>query len=113
MLQGIFYPTGSFIDYTKIGTQNDALNCVTPYIECCGIGSSQIRGLRWNFPNGKIINKNHSTLNIFRTRGPSSIMLQRTNNVSMPTGYYKCQILNSTGQLTRLHIYLDLPGIVH
>ncbi len=112
VLQGIFYPTGSFIDYTKIGTQNDALYCVTPYMECCGIKSTRGKRLNWKFPNGKIISKNHSTQNIFWRRGRSSILLQRTNNVSLPTGYYKCQILNSTGQLTRLHIYLHLPGIV-
>ena len=106
VLKGTFYPPNSSINYTNIGRDNEALRCVSPVLSCCRSPKP-----RWLFPNGTLVQRNRGNKNVYRTRNDSSVDLHRTIDAYMPTGLYTCIIFKTTNQITRLHIYLQLPGM--
>ncbi len=106
VLKGTFYPPNSSINYANIGRDNEALRCVSPVLSCCRSSEP-----RWLLPNGTSVLRNRGNKNVYRTRNDSSVDLHRTIDAYMPTGLYTCIIFKTTNQITRLHIYLQLPGM--
>ena len=107
-MDGVIYPPNVALDLTDIGVDGDSLRCLTPLIPCCrGSDNPEGRALGgWWFPDGSVVSSKSNGDDISRTRGASSVLLHRTNNVMSPTGVYTCKIPNNSSTTSELHVYL-------
>ena len=89
-------------------TAESALTCRTDLTTCCR-GQDNLYGRNgfgdWQFPNGTNIIRNldindSNTDLFYRSRGTSSLLLNRRGSVSGPTGFYCCVLPASTGEVT-------------
>ena len=106
------------LDLTDVGEHRNSLRCLTFVIPCCRRSDNPIGGARgsWRFPDESIVNGRNHTNYISRTRGHSSVLLHRINNVMSPTGVYTCEIPDNIILNRELHVYLyanQRPGIVN
>ena len=117
-MKGVIYPPNASLDLTDIGVGGDSLSCHTPLISCCrqcDNPNNRSQG-DWKFPNGSTVRSRNDGFNISRTRGHSSVLLHRNNNVTFPTGVYTCQIPDNSSRRRILYVYLyadQKPGIVN
>ncbi len=114
LLTGSLYSTNSAINLASIGVDGNALRCLTHLTFCCrsnDTGTSS-RG-SWRYPDRAFVHSLSDGGSISRTRGPSSVILHRTNNAMSPTGVYTCEIPDANGTTKQLDVYLyvgQLPG---
>ncbi len=114
LLTGSLSSTNSAIDLASIGADRNALRCLTPLTLCCrgsDTGTSSLGS--WRYPDRSLVLSKSGGGNISRTRGPSSVILHRTNNAMSPTGVYTCEIPDDNGTITQLDVYLyvgQIPG---
>jgi hypothetical protein len=101
-LNGTLTNNNSIVLLTDIGENNSALYCLTSNTLCCGGADSGL----WKYPDGASVGEN-TALNIYFTRGPSSLGLHRRNSAMGPTGVYNCTIPSHT-TLETLHLYIGL-----
>jgi len=81
--------------------------CLTPLIPCCVADNSNGgTPVYWKFPNGSVVNSRSGGDSISRTRGASSVLLHRSNNVMYPTGVYTCVIPDNSNIIRELNVYL-------
>ena len=75
---------------SDIGEGSNALLCLTNRRNCCTTEAVLNRG-GWSFPNSSVVNTtdNHE---FYRTRGYSSVHLNRRSNALEPTGIFTCRI---------------------
>ena len=109
-LSGENFTTNIALNLADIGDKvNTLLLCVTSFTRCCRhneTGTNQFSGL-WRFPNGpNVTSRLNITEGIRRTRGLSSVILHRLTNESSPTGVYTCEILDGTGNITKIFAQL-------
>ena len=104
----MLYSRNVAVDLTEVGTDSDALICLTTFMECCR--GSDTNGARtmgnWMFPDGSVVPGQNGGASLSRSRGPSSVILHRTNNVMSPTRVYTCEIPDANSISTTLNIYL-------
>ena len=96
------------LDLTDIGVDGDSLRCLTPLIPCCRVSDNpngRVLG-DWWFPDGSVVYSRFSGDDISRTRGASSVLLHRSNNVMSPTGVYTCKIPDYSSITSELHVHL-------
>ena len=107
-LDGVIYPPNVALELTDIGEDGDSLRCLTPLIQCCRGSDNPNSGARggWRFPDGSFVPSRASGNYITRTRGASSIVLRRANNVMSPTGVYTCEIPDNYTITRELNLYL-------
>ena len=92
------YPAGSQIPITDVGestllASGDALVCRTDRSDCCRAHpmAGESRYGDWIYPNGVLVNNSRSGDDIYRTRGASTVLLNRRNDATGPTGLYCCE----------------------
>ncbi len=114
LLTGSLYSTNSAIDLTSIGADRNALMCLTPLTLCCRGSDTGTSALgSWRYPDRTFVLSRISGDSISRTRGPSSVILHRTNSAVSPIGVYTCEIPDANGTIKQLDVYLyvgQLPG---
>ena len=89
-----------FID---IGKGSNALFCLTNRTRCCTTEAGLNRG-GWRFPNSSAV-EDTSNYEFYRTRGYSSVHLNRRSNALEPTGIFTCKIpTNQSENNTNLYI---------
>ena len=88
---------------SDIGEGSNALFCLTSRTRCCTTEAGLNRG-GWRFPNSSIVNTTNN-YKFYRTRGYSSVLLNRRSNILEPTGIFACRIptIQSEGN-TNLYI---------
>ena len=95
---------------TAIGTDNNALICLTNFTACCSNSDTGGTGSLgdWRLPDGSLVpgGASGSTASIIRTRGPSAVLLHRRNNVMVPTGVFTCDVPDASGVLRFVYIYV-------
>ena len=111
----MLYSRNVAVDLTEVGASSDTLICLTTLIEYCrGIDTNGVGSMgNWRFPNGSLVSSQSGGPSLSRSRGPSSVLLHRINNVMSPTGVYTCEIPDANNTNTELNIYLyvgQLPG---
>ena len=105
-MDGVIYPPNVALDLTDIGEDGDSLRCITPLIPCCRPPHDpRFRG-EWWFPDGSRVQSRCIGYDVSRTRGASSVLLHRINNVVSPTGVYTCQIPDNSSTLRELNVSL-------
>ena len=98
-LRGTFLPNNSIVLLNDIGEGSSALFCLTDRVACCS--GQHHRGL-WKYPNSSLVRG--STGTIYRTRGSSSILLNRKSSATRPTGIFRCDIPNENGIIQNISI---------
>ena len=111
----MLYSRNVAVDLTEVGANSDALICLTTLMECCRGSDTNGAGAmgNWRFPDGSFVLSQSGGRSLSRSRGPSSVLLHRINDVMTPTGVYTCEITDANNTNTELNIYLyvgQLPG---
>ena len=100
ILGGQLYRNGDSILIDEIGEGDDgALLYVTDLIQCCRVIDTPVgcRALgEWFFPNGSQVRRPWSGDDIYRSRGPGIVRLNRRNNTTSPTGQFCCVLPDAT-----------------
>ena len=79
----------SYVDLTLVGSVGDkGVVCLTNLTTCCTSVHGSHRG-HWYFPNMTRLQKDDS---IYEVRGNKRINLHRDNNVTSPSGIYRCDV---------------------
>ena len=107
LFKGTFYSNNSAISIDEIPFSD--LSCLTNLRQCCRVedtnGTTYIRN--WRFPKQDSVPTESNGMNIYMSRGPSAVILQRTMVfMSDPTGIYTCEIPDSNNANQLLYIYL-------
>ena len=101
-LNGEMYLPGEAILITDIGDMETgttpALLCETKNVNslCCTSQRFDLPSTntaQWTFPNGDIVSRFGSNINVFYSRS-QRIWLRRRNNVTTRTGSYECRVLD-------------------
>ena len=106
-LNGSVLSNNSIVLLSEIREGNSALYCLTDRTACCSIAAGGSRGA-WRFPNGTFIENNFP--NIYRTRGFSSLFLNRRSSAVGPTGVYTCLIPDARNILRTFYIGVYSAG---
>ena len=111
----MLYSRNVAVDLIEVAANSDALRCLTTLMECCRGSDTNGAGSmgNWRYPDGSLVPSQSGGASISRSRGPSSVLLHRINNVTSPTGIYTCGIPDANNINTELNIYLyagQLPG---
>ena len=89
---------------------NEALLCLTDFPFGTRNNNNNISEIgTWYFPNNKVVNERTNNTGIFISRGDGVVRLHRKNNVTMPTGQYRCEIPDASNLEQILYINLTLP----
>ena len=103
------YSTGSQIPITDVGestpTSGGALVCRTDRDDCCRDDpmAGETRQGEWRYPNGSLVGISASGDDIYRTRGASTVLLNRRNGATGPTGQYCCEVASVADPDARMH----------
>ena len=88
------YTANSAISITSISestpTSGGGLVCRTDRDDCCILGPGRKREGDWIYPDGVTPVQNSG--DIYRTRGVSTVILNRRNDATRPTGLYCCKV---------------------
>ena len=106
------YPAGSEIPITDVGestpTSGGALVCRTDRTDCCdNVPHTRSRQGNWIYPNGNPVDNTLSGDDIYRTRGASTVLLNRRNDATGPTGLYCCEVASVDDDNARICINLS------
>ena len=108
------YPAGSQIPITDVGestptTHGSALVCRTDRTDCCRDDpvAGETRQGHWIDPIGDRVNNIASGVAIYRTRGASTVLLNRRNDATGPTGLYCCEVATRDAPNVRICINLS------
>ena len=107
------YPADSEIPITDVGestpTSDGALVCRTDIPDCCRADfmAGEIRRGNWRYPNGVLVDRETSGDGIYRTRGTSTVLLNRRNGATGPTGQYCCEVASVADPNARICINLS------
>ena len=92
---GVNLANHSYVDLTTvgedIGDSGDTVRCHTDLETCCHSIQGIHRG-EWYFPDGSIVYRYSG--DIYRRRDAQTAILFRSNDVTSPSGIYRCQILS-------------------
>ena len=103
LLRNRHYGNNSIVFSEDIGEGSGALFCLTNNTECCGSNNKD----GWYFPNSSLVHltsqhKDKIGMNV--SRGASVIRLHNINNNKVPTGVFKCVILDANTATQNLYI---------
>ena len=90
---------------SDIGEGNNALFCLTNRTQCCTTEADLDRG-GWRFPNDSVVTSNNNS-KLYRTRGYSSVLLNRKSDVLEPTGIFICRIPTNQSE-TNTNLYIGV-----
>ena len=110
--QVMTYPAGSQIFITDVGestpTSGGALVCRTDRDDCCRNDpqAGETRQGNWTYPNGNLVDDGSGD-DIYRTREASTVLLNRRNGATGPTGLYCCEVASVADPDARICINLS------
>ena len=117
LLKGTPYLNNSLVAMTIMRADINALICLTNFTACCSNSETGGTGSLgdWRMPNGSLVpgGASGSTASMIRTRGPSTVLLHRRNNVLEPTGVFTCEVPDASGVLRFVFIFIyvgQVPG---
>ena len=109
------YPADSQISITDVGestptTHGGALVCRTDRTDCCRNDpfAGETRQGNWIYPSGDLVDNIVSGDAIYRTRGTSTVLLNRRNGATGPTGLYCCEVASVDDPNARICIDLSM-----
>lgn len=76
--------------------------CFTNKTCCCG--DSPNRFGDWYFPDKARVGVDGANGNFYRDRGPSVVRLNRRNDATMPTGVFRCEIPDASGNNQTVYV---------
>lgn len=62
----------------------------------------------WYFPNSSAVEESGD---VYTTRGDGVVRLHRKDNVTMPTGKYRCEILDASGTNQSIYVNLNIDPV--
>ena len=82
-------PNHAYVDINLLGSSDDeGIQCYTDLYTCCSSTQGSHRG-DWYFPNKSRV---LFIKDIYRQRQRGRVVLERRNNVTSPSGIYRCDI---------------------
>ena len=113
-VRSTLYSNNRAISLTDFGGSNGPLMCLTSLRECCRSSDTGVAPLgNWIYPNGSIVPSRSSGNSLYRTRGPTAVLLHRDNNVVSISGVFTCEIPDSNNMNTVLNAFVfsgNIPG---
>ena len=114
-LSGVLYPNNSVVALTAIGTEDKALYCLTNLTECCRNSDTAGDGNLGDLvhPDQSVVPNSVSGTDVYRTRGPSAVLLHYRNNAMEPTGVFTCEVPDAGGADRSLYVLIHVgqtPG---
>ena len=117
-LRGRVITNNAIVNFSEVGSGNfEALLCYTDLVKCCKL--SQTKGDtplgEWYLPNNrvKVLNRDHTNVGYFRTRGLSVVRLHRNDSGIFPNGIFYCEIPRE-GDVSQLeHVYIGIYDLEH
>ena len=113
-VRSTLYSNNRAISLTDFGGSNGPLMCLTSLRECCRSSDTGVAPLgNWIYPNGSVVPSRSSGNSLYRTRGPSAVLLHRDNNVVSISGVFTCEIPDSNNMNTVLNAFVfsgNIPG---
>ena len=108
-LNGRVLPNNSIVLLSDIGEGSSALYCLTDRTQCCSSAAGGQRG-GWGAPDSTLLDENSQ--NFYRTRGYSSLLLNRRSSAVGPTGVYTSLIPDARDVVRTLYlgVYSDAAG---
>ena len=102
ILNGITYQNNSIVTLDDIGEGDNALFCVTDLTACCRPPFTDSALGNWFLPNGSRVPSSGLQWAFHRTRGQSTVRLQRRR--SGEEGIYHCMIPDEEGNDQTIYI---------
>ena len=100
------YGNNSIVSLLSIGEgENRALICRTDSTNCCGTLPNRFG--QFYYPNGVQVPVNSAGQGFYRNRGDQLIRLNRREGATSPTGRYRCEIPDASGEMQKLYITLE------
>ena len=90
---------------SNIGEGSNALFSLTNRTQCC-IPETELNRGGWRFPNSSAV-EDTSNYEFYRTRGYSSVHLNRRSNALEPTGIFTCRIPTNQSE-TNTNLYIGV-----
>ena len=123
-LMGDILPNNAYVDLTTVGENidsdpGDTVRCHTDLYTCCTDYDGIHRG-DWYFPDGNALANAGGDGDIYKRRGPQVIHIRRRNDVTSPSGIYRCEIPTvavndnvdtTTGETVYVGLYPPNEGI--
>ena len=103
-LGGQVYGNNSVVPLINIREANDALICRTNNINCCGTLPNRFG--QFYYPSGVQVPVNSAGQGFYRNRGDQVIRLNRREGATSPTGKYRCEIPDASGEMQNIYITL-------
>ena len=111
----IYISNSSYIDIDDIGEGDEAaLICITDLTQCCRVGidteslGDTVLGW-WFYPNGTDVPVAGEGYDVYSSRGPSIVHINRRNNIRSPTGLYCCEVPDATNTVRRVCANIGKP----
>ena len=104
-LRGKVIPSNSKLDIQRIGAEDKALHCVTPFQNCC---KHNRRGEIFRVDENNVrhrLPKKGDNMRIYRNRGPSVVRLNNRRGTE-DVGTYECCIPNACNEEECIQITL-------
>jgi hypothetical protein len=98
-LGGTTYLNNSVVLVSNIGEEDDALLCTTDNQECCTNRQGE-----FHYPDGSQVPTFSAGQDFYRNRGSQFIRLNRRNGALSPTGRYRCDIPDASGNTQSIFI---------
>ena len=106
ILGGEIYGNNSIVRLGSIGEGEDhVLICRTDKIKCCG--TSPDRFGEFYYPNGLQVPVLRAGQNFYCNRGDQLIRLNRRGGATSPTGQYRCEIPDASGEIQNIYVALN------
>ena len=106
-ISGRAYYNNSIVTMLDIGERSSALLCKTNMDDCC---KSAHLG-EFYYPNGVQVPIKALRHGFYRNRGEGVIRLNRREGTEYPTGIYRCEIPDASGELQ--NIYITLSSVIY
>ena len=105
IIGGQIYGNNSIVSVASIGEgEENALICRTDRIDCCGTVPNRYG--QFYYPNGIQVPINNGGQGFYRNRGDQVIRLNRREGVASPTGKFRCEIPDASGENQNIYITL-------
>ena len=117
---GVILPNHAYVNLTLVGNDitdsGNTVRCHTDLQTCC-TSSQGVHHGDWYFPNGSVLAGGGGGDDIYRSRGAQVVHLRRRNDVTSPSGIYRCEIetvaVNTiTGETVDVGLYPPSGGIL-
>ena len=85
--------------------ENGALVCRTDKVDCCHTVPNRFG--QFYYPSGNQVPIKSAGQGFYRNRGDQMILLNRREGATSPTGKYRCEIPDASGEIKYLYITLE------